>query len=91
MELSKGGKCEACGQGASCLYGGDDCFEPGECLADAVGDDPRVGYAVMLSNFFEKGIPPVAGGVGDQPNWDLEALNVINTWAQLQRETKAKK
>ena len=36
----------------------------------------------MVANCWDKGIPPVAGGFGDQPNWAMEAIAIVNNWKQ---------
>ena len=50
--------------------------------AQAEESDPLVDYAITLANCWDKGIPPVAGGAADQPNWALEAIAVIAAWTR---------
>ena len=62
-------------------------FEPGECIARTAAD-PVGYYAVMLYNYYEKSIPPRAGGLAEQGNWEVEAIEIVRAWVEDRRKKK---
>ena len=50
-----------------------------------------IAFAVKLSDMFEKGLPPIAGGALDQSVWFLDAVTVLrNDEAMMRSEQSGK-